>query len=137
VLDQFSAGVGPRISFSPAEFSKDGVRDIWKHIASGQIKNVRWLISLRSDKSLRVDEYSEYGVDSLGGTTIELSEFPTTEFSKLFFELFRFARTIPYRKQAVPLDTVRRAYQLEIDSLSWKASLLREYYLRSLRYRSE
>ncbi|HKA20091.1 MAG TPA: CHAT domain-containing protein [Blastocatellia bacterium] len=104
VLDQFSRRkAATPVSFSPAEFTKDGVKDIWKHIAGGQLKNVQLLIAVIVDKDLDLDEYSKYHLDALQVKPIELSAFRSQEFGKLFFEFFRFARTIQ-GQQGSPLD---------------------------------
>jgi hypothetical protein len=54
VLDQFSMGKSPKVSFSKAEFTKEGVRDLWKRIATGQVKDVRILLAARTERCGRI-----------------------------------------------------------------------------------
>lgn len=135
VLDQFSTGREPRVSFSSAEFNKDGVKGIWKHIAGGQLKDVKLLIAVIADESLRVNEYRDYQLEALNVTPIELSAFPNKEFSKLFFEFFRFARTISRQQRiAVDLDIIRKAWEFEVPPIGWKASLFERIRDQSTRF---
>jgi hypothetical protein len=126
VLDQFSRRKATtRVSFSPAEFTKDGVKDIWKHIAAGQLKNVQLLIAVIVDVAIAINEFSEYQLNALQVKPIELSAFRNQEFSKLFFEFFRFARTIPgLQGGSVDLNDVRKVvWGLQVPAAGWRANL--------------
>jgi hypothetical protein len=82
-----------------------------------------------------VDEYSDYGLGYFNVEPIRLKDFPNREFSKLFFEFFRFARMIP-RDQRIPvdLDKVRQVWEFELSDYRWKASLFERIREQSKRF---